>query len=241
MLSPMLAVAAHINIGFVPLVFVPLYAVQRMAKLVRRSATGPSRIDPLTGLANRTGLKLAFARSDRPDTETRAARSPCCSPTSTSSSTSTTRSGTRSATSCWSPSPTGWPCCRSTAATIARLGGDEFAFIAPVAHRREANDLAVAVVAALSEPISLDGLQVDVTASVGIAIHTDGEDFATLMRHADIAMYDAKQRGGDIAAYEPGAHQDSLERLALLTDFRRALENRRQRRRSRCTTSRRSA
>ncbi len=60
MLAPILAVAAHINIGFVPLVFVPLYAVQRMATLSSQRDR-QSRLDPLTGLANRTGLKLAFA------------------------------------------------------------------------------------------------------------------------------------------------------------------------------------
>ena len=44
------------------------------------------------------------------------------------------------------------------------------------------------------------------------------------MRHADIAMYDAKQRGDAIAAYEPAHDTNSPERLALLADFRRALE-----------------
>jgi EAL domain-containing protein (putative c-di-GMP-specific phosphodiesterase class I) len=65
---------------------------------------------------------------------------------------------------------------------------------------------------------------VDISASIGIAVHDEEDDFATLMRHADIAMYDAKQSGGAVTAYEPGSHQDSLARLALLTDFRHALE-----------------
>jgi EAL domain-containing protein (putative c-di-GMP-specific phosphodiesterase class I) len=55
-------------------------------------------------------------------------------------------------------------------------------------------------------------------------VHDEEDDFATLMRHADIAMYDAKQSGGGTATYQPGSHQDSLARLALLTDFRHALE-----------------
>ncbi len=84
--------------------------------------------------------------------------------------------------------------------------------------------MADAIVAALLAPVTLDGLSVDIAASIGVAIHTDDEDFATLMRHADIAMYDAKQSGGAVAAYEPGAHQDSHARLALLTDLRRTLE-----------------
>ena len=71
LLSPVLAVAAHINIGFVPLVFVPLYAVQRMARLSAERDRA-ARMDPLTNLANRTGLRAGFAdllevcRGDRP-------------------------------------------------------------------------------------------------------------------------------------------------------------------------------
>ena len=53
---------------------------------------------------------------------------------------------------------------------IARLGGDEFAFIAPVGSPTEADELAAALVDALSEPISLDGLQVDVD---GVRRHRD--------------------------------------------------------------------
>jgi EAL domain-containing protein (putative c-di-GMP-specific phosphodiesterase class I) len=51
------------------------------------------------------------------------------------------------------------------------------------------------------------------------------EDFATLMRHADVAMYEAKQRGDTVAAYEPRTDHNTPERLGLLTDFRRALES----------------
>ena len=224
MLSPILAVAAHINIGFVPLVFVPLYAVQRMAKLAGQRDRA-ARVDPLTGLSNRAGLKLAFSdltgpRRD-PDRQTSLLLADLDEFKHVNDALGhevgdllLVAVAQRLAR---------LPLDRGN---LARLGGDEFAFISTVSGPDEASALAAAVVDALSEPISLDGLQVDVTASVGVAMHTDGDDFATLMRHADIAMYDAKQRGGGIAAYEPGEHQDSLERLALLTDFRRALEHR---------------
>ncbi|MDT5028613.1 MAG: diguanylate cyclase, partial [Micromonosporaceae bacterium] len=59
LLSPPLAVAAYENVAFVPLAFVPLYAVERMARLSAERDRA-SRQDPLTGLANRAGLKSRF-------------------------------------------------------------------------------------------------------------------------------------------------------------------------------------
>jgi diguanylate cyclase (GGDEF)-like protein len=60
MLSPVLAVAAHVNAAFVVLIFIPLYAVQRMARLSAERAR-VARVDPLTGLANRRALQHRFA------------------------------------------------------------------------------------------------------------------------------------------------------------------------------------
>jgi diguanylate cyclase (GGDEF)-like protein len=225
MLSPILAVAAHVNIGFVPLVFVPLYAVQRMAKLSSQRDRA-SRLDPLTGLANRTGLKLAFTALTGPTRDPDARVTLLLADLDEFKHVNDALGhevGDQLLVAVAErlariPVPDG---------SIARLGGDEFAVITKTRNPADALELARAVVSALDEPVSLDGLHVDVTASVGIAMHeAENEDFATLMRHADIAMYDAKQRGGGIAAYEPGSHQDSVERLALLTDFRRALEQR---------------
>ena len=71
----------------------------------------------------------------------------------------------------------------------------------------------------------LDGLPLDVGGSIGIALYPDhGEDFATLMRHADVAMYDAKHRGDTVAVYAPESDHNSPERLSLLADLRRALD-----------------
>ena len=108
---------------------------------------------------------------------------------------------------------------------VARLGGDEFAILARVSGCTDAHAVGENVTKALSEPATLDGLRLDVTASVGIALLRDGEDFPTLMRHADVAMYEAKKRGDSIALYEPHVDHNTPERLGLLTDFRRALES----------------
>jgi diguanylate cyclase len=70
----------------------------------------------------------------------------------------------------------------------------------------------------------LEGLLVDVTASVGLATRESADDdFATVLRHAETAMYDAKRRGDGVSAYRDEAEGDSPERLGLLADFRQAL------------------
>jgi EAL domain-containing protein (putative c-di-GMP-specific phosphodiesterase class I) len=76
----------------------------------------------------------------------------------------------------------------------------------------------------LNRPFALDGLPVDVSASIGIALQTErGGDGAELLRAAEAAMYDAKQRGDQVAIYGPEAAHHSPDRLALLADLRRVL------------------
>ncbi len=224
LLSPLLAIAVHMNVGFVFLVFIPLYAVQRMAKLSAQRDLA-ARQDPLTGLANRDGLKVAFhtmtAAYDADSTGRAAILLADLDEFKHVNDALGHEVGDQLLVAVAQrlarlPLPGG---------TIARLGGDEFALLTIVHTPAQAGDLANDVIAALSEPISLDGLRVDITASIGTALHTDDEDFAAVMRHADIAMYDAKHSGGAVAAYLPGRHQDSIARLALLTDLRLALED----------------
>jgi len=70
----------------------------------------------------------------------------------------------------------------------------------------------------------LDGLPLDVGGSIGIAIYPEhGTDFATLFRHADVAMYTAKHRGIGTAVYSPDHDHNSPHSLTLLGDLRTAL------------------
>jgi diguanylate cyclase len=110
--------------------------------------------------------------------------------------------------------------------SVARLGGDEFAILAPGLDDVEAaRDLAADIATALADPVALDGLPLDVGGSIGVAVYPQhGEDFETLMRHADVAMYDAKSRGDALAVYAPESDHNSAQRLGLLADLRRALE-----------------
>ncbi len=103
---------------------------------------------------------------------------------------------------------------------LARLGGDEFAVLSP----GRAGD-AARFAQVLAEPVVLDGLSLDVSGAIGVAGYPDhGTDPATLLRHAEVAMYDAKGRGDAVALYAPESDHNSPERLSLLADLRQALQ-----------------
>ncbi|THV27264.1 putative bifunctional diguanylate cyclase/phosphodiesterase [Glycomyces paridis] len=110
---------------------------------------------------------------------------------------------------------------------IARLGGDEFAFVwAEIDGMTDPLECAREIRARLDAPIVLGDASVEVDGSVGIAVFPDdGQDFQTLFRHADIAMYESKQRASSFARYAPEYDHHSPERLRLLGDVRRALDH----------------
>jgi len=112
--------------------------------------------------------------------------------------------------------------------SVARLGGDEFAYtfvvdanVDPIA---SANELALT----LSNPVSLDGTKVRVSASVGVAIWPQhGTTHAELLRSADVAMYEAKRSHGGVCVYRDEIDLNSRERLSLVNELRTAIERRR--------------
>jgi diguanylate cyclase (GGDEF)-like protein len=81
--------------------------------------------------------------------------------------------------------------------TVARLGGDEFAaIIGGLADASQAGRVAQKLLGALAQPLEYDGQRLSVGASIGIALFPDdGEDMASLRKHADAAMYEAKRQG----------------------------------------------
>ena len=108
--------------------------------------------------------------------------------------------------------------------TVARLGGDEFAikFTAPTA--RHATEVAARVGTAFDASFVLGDVSIDVNASLGIALYQmHADDADTLMKRADIAMYDAKKNHSRFAFYEPGRDEHSLRRLALMMELRQAV------------------
>ncbi|HEY3060642.1 MAG TPA: EAL domain-containing protein [Chloroflexota bacterium] len=109
--------------------------------------------------------------------------------------------------------------------TIARLGGDEFAMLLPHASATQALQVADRLLAVLEEAFGLGGVQLEIDASVGIAISPDhGVDADTLLRRADVAMYVAKRAGSGPVLYSSEQDQHSPARLALVGELRRAIE-----------------
>jgi diguanylate cyclase (GGDEF)-like protein len=108
--------------------------------------------------------------------------------------------------------------------TVARLGGDEFAVMFETAAAASAVDLAQRIGRALETPFTLGGISIDVKASMGIALYPlHADDAGTLMRRADIAMYQAKRDHGAYALYESGRDDHSLRRLAIISELRQAV------------------
>jgi diguanylate cyclase (GGDEF)-like protein len=109
---------------------------------------------------------------------------------------------------------------------LARLGGDEFAVLAALPHRGALGEVATRLHAALARPFDLGGVAIELGASIGIALQPDhGDDVSTLLRHADVAMYEAKRSATSIETYDCERDPYSAERLALLGELRRALDN----------------
>jgi len=110
--------------------------------------------------------------------------------------------------------------------TLARFSGDEFIWLIPhVNDRSEAADYAREVAKVVSKPYDHEGQELFVTASIGVSFYPeDGMDPDTLIKHADTAMYRAKEKGGDsFEFYHPDMNFRSLERLHLETHLRKAL------------------
>jgi len=110
--------------------------------------------------------------------------------------------------------------------TLARLGGDEFGILLPTGSVEDATLLAARIHEALEAPFSLRGLSLEVAASVGVAAYPEhAEDVDTLLRHADVAMYVAKDTHAETAAYDVEQDTNDAARLALAGELRRAIEN----------------
>jgi diguanylate cyclase (GGDEF)-like protein/PAS domain S-box-containing protein len=112
---------------------------------------------------------------------------------------------------------------------LVRLGGDEFLLLARhLTDMRIADDVARQIVETLRNPFCLQGRDAHITASVGIALYPeDGTDIETLMKKADIAMYQAKSSGrNQYQMFAPRLNEGMTDRHTLETELRRAVEER---------------
>jgi diguanylate cyclase (GGDEF)-like protein len=109
--------------------------------------------------------------------------------------------------------------------TAARLGGDEFAVVLQDVTWDQAVAVATRILGALRTPFQIDGKEVFVNASIGVAFNTDRDtDGQMLLRNADLAMYHAKRNGkGRHEIFEPTMRTMPVRSLDLESDLHRAL------------------
>ena len=112
-------------------------------------------------------------------------------------------------------------------AVIGRLGGDEFAIIMPKNTQMDsAVFLADRIIDEVCEPFSIDGFEIHVGASIGLAENTEAVNSSVHMTNADLALYAAKDRGrGNCVVYQPSMREKLEDRSSLEKDLEAALEN----------------
>ena len=109
--------------------------------------------------------------------------------------------------------------------TLARMGGDEFAVLLPAVAIKHADTAARMLLQALRSPFEVEGNNLHVRASIGIALYPDhGVDANTLMQRADVAMYSAKAAGCGHAFYDQEMDRYHPARLTLMGELRQAVE-----------------
>ena len=110
---------------------------------------------------------------------------------------------------------------------VVRLGGDEFAILLPeVADSAAALSVAGKVQEALLTSLDVGGILLDVDISMGVALSgLHGNDIETLLQHADIAMYRAKENDLGVCVYDDELNEHSRDQLGLIGELRRAISN----------------
>jgi diguanylate cyclase (GGDEF)-like protein len=216
LLGPVVLATAQVGLWFVPLVLLALHAVHRMVRSAGEYERA-SRVDALTGLPNRRALQVSTAERG----SGRALLLLDLDRFRTVNDALGHSVGDRLLVEV----------AHRLAAVVpphdlvVRLGGDEFAVLANrVDGAPEARRIACHLAEALNRPFALDGMPLDVSASIGIALQGSSGDNATMLREAEAAMYDAKQRGDQVAVYGPDAAHHSPDRLTLLAELRRVLQ-----------------
>jgi diguanylate cyclase (GGDEF)-like protein len=104
---------------------------------------------------------------------------------------------------------------------LARLGGDQFALVLELGGEEDGRELAEAVRRALEPATVVSGLSLTTECTIGIAVYPeDGRDTETLLRHAEVATYTAKERRAEVLRYQRADDPHDPSRLALVNELR---------------------
>lgn len=114
--------------------------------------------------------------------------------------------------------------CLRDSDTVGRLGGDEFAFILPDTDIELMQRIARRIVKTFEEPFHIKGISTRIGASIGMVSYPlHGQSLAELLKHADIAMYQAKGENSGFCLFQPAHATQVLERVNLERDLREAI------------------
>jgi diguanylate cyclase (GGDEF)-like protein len=109
---------------------------------------------------------------------------------------------------------------------LARFGGDEFIIAVPVTDAQDALALADRVRFSLSEPVELEHAPVDIGVSIGLSISNERSTADELLRHADVALYEAKAHGRNcVRLFDPEMERRLLNSKQIEHDLKRAIAN----------------
>ncbi|MBO1255372.1 EAL domain-containing protein [Alteromonas sp. 5E99-2] len=112
--------------------------------------------------------------------------------------------------------------------SVCRWGGDEFVLLAEdICHYDELHQIAKRIVQAITDPMLINGHQLHISTSIGIAVYPEHQANAiTLLKHADTSMYQAKQQGsGQYCFFDHKMQIESVKRLSMENKIRSAIDN----------------
>lgn len=109
---------------------------------------------------------------------------------------------------------------------VARMRGDEYAVLLTGHSATKIKEAIQSILSTLHKPMILDGISLEVSAVVGVSLFpNDGEQTVELIRHADVAMHQAKKSGQGYAFYSAENDEDYAKRLSLVGELRQAIES----------------
>jgi diguanylate cyclase (GGDEF)-like protein/PAS domain S-box-containing protein len=108
---------------------------------------------------------------------------------------------------------------------LCRLGGDEFTIVMyDITDNADIHRYTELLLEALRKPFAIDAMVLEIDVSIGVAVYpADGKNSHALLRSADVAMYEAKRKGGGICRYNRSADKHTPERLALIAELGTAI------------------
>jgi diguanylate cyclase (GGDEF)-like protein len=221
--APIVVIVANRGLLFLPLLLLPVYTVYRTAR-ISAEKEHQALHDPLTDLPNRSSFDDTLERragQDRRDAPRAAVLLIDLDRFKDVNDTLGHQAGDdllrQIGPRLQSVVPAG--------ATISRFGGDEFAVLLPdVVDEADAHAAALRISQSIEEPFRVDGFNLEVQASIGVALFPDhGTLSDELIKRADIAMYVAKRLQTGAEIYDPDQDHHSTRRLELVSELRKAI------------------